>query len=210
MVDVKEQISAVRRTQGRRQLEAGEAQVSTLSRVFDTDIDDLWDVVTSAERIPRWFLPISGDLKEGGHYQLEGNAGGTITRCEKPNSYAATWEYGGAMSWIEVRLTPEGAGRTRFELEHVAHVADEFWREFGPGATGLGWDLGLFGLAGYLAGPDAAVQPSEAAAWMASADGKEFIRLSSEAWYEAHVAAGEDPLIARGMADRSYAAYTAS
>jgi uncharacterized protein YndB with AHSA1/START domain len=208
MNDVKQQINAVGRTVGTRQLEAGQAQVSTISQVYDTDIEDLWDVVTSAERIPRWFLPISGDLAEGGHYQLEGNAGGTITNCDKPRSYAATWEYGGTTSWIEVRLSPEGDGRTRFELEHVGVVAEEFWNQFGPGATGIGWDMGLYGLAGYVESPEARVTPAEAAAWMASDDGKEFIRLSSEAWYDAHVAAGEDPLIARGMADRSSAAYT--
>jgi uncharacterized protein YndB with AHSA1/START domain len=209
MTDVKQQINAVRRTQGRRQMAAGEAQVSTLSQVYDTDVDDLWEVLTSAERIPRWFMPISGDLKEGGHYQLQGNAGGTITSCDKPNSFAATWEYDGAMSWIEVRLAPEGDGRTRFELEHVAHVADDFWNKFGPGATGLGWDLGLLGLANHLSDPDSALNPETAAAWMASDEAKEFIRLSAEAWYAAHVADGADPAIARGMADRSYDAYTA-
>ena len=56
MIDVKQQISAVRRTLGSRRLEAGEARVSTLSQVFDTGIDDLWDVVTNPERIPRWLL----------------------------------------------------------------------------------------------------------------------------------------------------------
>ena len=29
---------------------------------YATDADDLWDAVTNGERIPRWFLPISGDL----------------------------------------------------------------------------------------------------------------------------------------------------
>ena len=53
------------------------------------------------------------------------------------------------MSWIEVRFTAEG-DRTRFELQHIAHVDDERWTEFGPGAVGIGWDLGLMGLAEYL------------------------------------------------------------
>ena len=33
-------------------------------------------------------------------------------------------------------------GGTRLELEHIAHVDDERWAEFGPGAVGIGWDLG--------------------------------------------------------------------
>jgi len=207
MIDVKQQISAVRRTLGTRDLEAGEARVSTISQVYDTDIDDLWDAVTNAERIPRWFLPVSGDLREGGHYRLEGNASGTISRCERPRGYAATWEYGGNVSWIEVRLSPEGDGRTRLELEHVAHDAAEFWAQFGPTATGIGWDMGLFGLAGHLSGAKDAVDPKAALAWMRSDDGKLFMRLSADAWADAYVATGADAEIARGMADRGYAAY---
>src|SRR5882724_8555264 len=29
-----------------------------------------WDAMTNAERIPRWFLPISADLRLSGRYQL--------------------------------------------------------------------------------------------------------------------------------------------
>jgi uncharacterized protein YndB with AHSA1/START domain len=208
MIDVRTQISAVRRTLGSRTLEAGEARVSTISQVYDTDIEDLWQVVTSAERIPRWFLPISGELKEGGQFQFTGQAGGTISRCDRPRGFAATWEYGGEVSWIEVRLTPEEGG-TRFELEHVAHVKDEWWDQFGPGATGMGWDSGLWGLANHLDSPDApAVSPETAAAWVASDDGKLFMRLTSDAWAEVAVAAGDDPTEAAARADRCYAAYT--
>ena len=207
MIDVTQQINAVRRTIGTRTLEASEARVSTISQVYHTDIDDLWDAVTSAERIPRWFLPISGELKEGGHYQLEGNAGGTISRCERPNGFAATWEFGGMVSWIEVSLTPAEGG-VRFELEHAAHVADELWEQFGPTATGIGWDMGLFGLANHLADPTGAMTPAEGMEWAMSEDGKRFMRLSADAWIESYVATGADPEIARGMADRGYAAYT--
>jgi uncharacterized protein YndB with AHSA1/START domain len=210
MIDAKEQISAVRRTTGTRDLAAGEAQVQTISQVYDTDLDDLWEAVTSAERIPRWFLPITGELKEGGHYQLEGNAGGTITTCDKPRWYAATWEYDDTVSWIEVRLTPEGAGRTRFELTHIAHTDEDFWNRFGPSATGLGWDLGLFGLAGHLADPAAALDPKDAMAWMQSDDGKLFLRLSADRWAAAYVADGADPETAKAMSDRGYEAYTAT
>jgi uncharacterized protein YndB with AHSA1/START domain len=189
-------------------LEAGEAKVATIGQVYATDIDDLWQVVTTAERIPRWFLPISGELKEGGHYQFENHAGGTVTRCDKPYGFAATWEYGGEVSWIEVRLTAEQGG-TRLELEHVAHVKDEFWDQFGPGATGVGWDSGLWGLANHLAGPDAPrVTPENAAAWIASEDGKLFMRLCSDAWAATDVADGADPSVAAARADRTYAAYT--
>jgi uncharacterized protein YndB with AHSA1/START domain len=208
MIDAKHHISDVRRTLGTRVLEAGEARVLTISQVYDTDLDDLWDVVTSAERIPRWFLPISGDLSEGGRYQFEGNAGGTITRCDKPHSFAATWEFGDTVSWVEVRLTPEGDGRTRFQLEHVAHVDDALADQYGPGAVGIGWDMGLWGLANHLSDPDTAMNPQAAAAWTASPEGKEFMKMSSDAWAEADIADGTDPERARRLADATYAAYT--
>ena len=208
MIDVRQQTSSVRRTLGSRTLEAGDARVSTISQVYDTDIDDLWQVVTSAERIARWFLPVTGELKQGGHYQLEGNAGGTVTACDKPHGFAATWEYGGEVSWIEVRLTPEDGG-TRFELEHVAHVKDEWWDQFGPGATGMGWDSGLYGLARHLDDP-AAPRPEgdELTAWVGSDEGRLFMRLSADAWAAAAIADGDDPTLAAARSDRCYAAYT--
>jgi uncharacterized protein YndB with AHSA1/START domain len=185
------------------------ARVVVAERSYDTDVDDLWDALTRRERIPRWFLPIEGDLKLGGRYQLEGNAGGTITRCDPPSALDVTWEFGGGMSWVTVRLRPDGR-RTQLTLEHIVHASDvdEHWAQFGPGAVGVGWDLSLFGLGLYLAGDGAAVDREPVNAWMASEDGKAFMRASAEAWGAAHVAAGEDAGVARGMAERTVAAYT--
>ncbi|WP_433462161.1 SRPBCC family protein [Spirillospora sp. CA-128828] len=206
MVEVTGQINAVRRTVGERVLEAGTARTCTVSQVYDTGVEDLWDAVTIPERIARWFLPVSGDLRLGGRYQLEGNAGGTIERCDPPKSFSATWEYGGQTSWIEVRLTPEEDGRARFELEHIAHV-DDRWGEFGPGAVGIGWDMGLLGLSLHLASGGSA--PDEVGAdWPVTDEGKEFSRQSGEAWFKAHVASGADEAAARASADRTIAAYT--
>ena len=142
MIDVIHQISSVDRQVASRTLEAGEARTLTISRVYDTPPEDLWDACTNPERISRWFLPISGDLRPGGRYEFQGNASGTIERCDPPHSVNATWEYGGQISWVELRLTPEPDGGTRLALEHIAHVEDEFWDQFGPGAVGVGWDGG--------------------------------------------------------------------
>ncbi len=208
MIDATSHISTVRRALTGRTLEAGEAKVSTISQVYDTGLDELWEAVTTPERIARWFAPVSGELKEGGHYQIEGNASGTVTSCERPRSYAATWEFGGQTSWIEVRLTPEGDERTRFELEHVAHMLDEFWDQYGPGATGVGWELGLFGLANHLSDPAAPLDPKAAEAWGLSPAGKAFIRTSADAWAAAAIEDGDDPAHAREAADRTFAFYT--
>lgn len=208
MIDVDHQINAVRRTVGTRTLEAGEARVVTLGQTYATGIDDMWEACTSAERIPRWFLPVSGELKVGGRYQLEGNADGEILSCDPPEAFSATWEFGGEISWINLKLTAEGPDRTRFELEHVAHVDDERWAEFGPAAVGIGWDLGLIGLALHISGGGAAVDPAAVAEWSGSDAGFAFMARSSDGWCEADTASGTDPAIARAKADRTTAFYT--
>jgi uncharacterized protein YndB with AHSA1/START domain len=60
------------------------ALVAVAIRSYDTTVADLWDAITTPERPARWFLPVEGDLKLGGRYQLKGNAGGTITHCQPP------------------------------------------------------------------------------------------------------------------------------
>ncbi|MGX7826722.1 SRPBCC family protein [Actinokineospora sp. 24-640] len=209
MIDVDHQISSVARSVGSRTLEAGEARVVTVSQTYKADVDDVWDAVTNPERLPRWFLPITGELRLGGHYQLEGNAGGVVERCDPPTGFAATWEFGGEVSWIEVTIGPDDAGGTRLRLEHIAHVDDERWAEFGPGAVGLGWDLGVMGLNEHLSGAPA-VEPASAMAWMASPEGIEFMTRANTEWRDASVAAGTEPAAAQAAADRTIAAYTAA
>ncbi|TMM33707.1 MAG: SRPBCC family protein [Actinobacteria bacterium] len=206
MIDVVHQINAVERRVGSRTLAAGEARVVTVSQTYHASLDDVWDACTNPERIPRWFLPVSGELRLGGRYQLEGNAGGTVERCEPPHSFAATWEFGGEVSWIEVRLTAEADDRTRFQLEHVAHVDDQRWAQFGPGAVGVGWDMGLMGLALHLS--SGADVTAEGAAWVVSEAGRRFATLSSERWCAASIAAGTAEADAWAAAQRTTAFYT--
>jgi uncharacterized protein YndB with AHSA1/START domain len=206
-IDVDHQINAVQRSVGTRSIDTGEAHVVTVSQSYDTDPADLWDAVTNIERIPRWFLPISGDLKVGGSYQLEGHANGTILTCDPPKNFTATWEYGGNVSWIDVSITNADPDGARLVLEHIAHVTDdETWREFGPGAVGMGWDSMLLGLALQLSTGES-VDPSEGQRWLGTEDGRRFLTLSGEEWYTAHVALGEEPAAARASADRCIKAY---
>jgi uncharacterized protein YndB with AHSA1/START domain len=206
-IDPARVVGAVTREVASRMHEGQMARVAVATRAYDTDPADLWDAITSAERIPRWFMPISGELRLGGRYQLEGNAGGTITGCEPPEHLALTWEFGGQTSWVDVRLHAEGEG-TRLVLEHVAHVPEEWWDQYGPGATGVGWDLALMGLELYLASgvPN---DPKAAEAWLTGTpEGRGLVRRMSEAWVGASIASGTDAAAARAAGDRTTAFYT--
>ncbi|GAB2911484.1 hypothetical protein [Streptomyces mayteni] len=44
--------------------------------------------------------------------------------------------------------------RRILEREHAAVVDPEFWERYGPGASGVGWDGGLLGLAEHPWGAD--------------------------------------------------------
>ncbi|KWV57320.1 polyketide cyclase [Bradyrhizobium macuxiense] len=199
-------VGAVIREVAVREHDGKPARAVIATRSYDTDITDLWDTLTNPVRIPRWFLPISGDLKLGGHYQFQGQAGGEITACEPPRRLAVTWEAMGSVSWVTVTLADDPSGGTRLELEHLSVIEGDFWDRFGPGAVGVGWDLALMGLALYLAsGKD--FDRGAAAAWPASDDGKVFIRRSSEDWCRASIAAGTDEAAARRAAANTTAFY---
>lgn len=204
-VDADAHLNAVTRSVTPSEYNGGPARIVTLQRPFDTTTQDLWDAVTNPQRLARWFTPVSGDLRRGGHYQLEGNAGGTITGCDPPRFLNVTWEFGDGISQVEVIITP-GAGETAsLKLSHVSPF-DDFWQQFGPGATGVGWDLGMLGLAIHLSdsGPDRLDEE----AFATSPEAAAFVTGSSDAWRRAAIESGEDPARATAVADRTTAFYT--
>jgi uncharacterized protein YndB with AHSA1/START domain len=205
-LEVADLFGVVTREVGTEERDGKPARVVTAYRTYDTDIDDLWDAITNITRIPRWFSPVSGDLRLGGRYQVEGNAGGTITACDAPRSFASTWEFGGGVSWLEVELKAQAEGGTQLCLKHAVPV-DEHWQQFGPGAVGTGWDLGLLGLYLHLSSGET-LDPKEVDAWSTSDDGKRFVRLCAEDWGRAAIAAGDDAEEATAAAERTAGFYT--
>ncbi|MEV0200948.1 SRPBCC family protein [Nonomuraea sp. NPDC050691] len=201
MIDIIDAIKRARREVG----ENGETKTVVISRRYDAAVEDVWDACTAPERISRWFLPVSGDFRVGGHYQLEGNAGGEILRCEPPSLLKVTWVMGDApgLSEVEVRLTPEGEESTLFELRHVATAPPEMWSRYGPGAVGIGWDLTVLGLGLHLAGGSI----DDPGAWQASEEARRFMTASGEAWGEAHREAGESPETVAAMVGNTLGFY---
>lgn len=211
----------IERSLSQRQLPSGPAWLLSVSTRYRAAIDEVWSALTSAEQIRQWFLPISGELVVGGRYQFDGNAGGEILGCERPHRFAASWEFDGDVSWVEVRLTRERDGGTTVTLDHLAHVPTDAWDEYGPGATGIGWDLSMHGLDHHLQlldgtglgatqGLPATLDTVAGQEWLESQDGLRFIAVSSLAWADASIAAGTDPRSAHPAEARVRAAYTGS
>ena len=180
-------------------------RVLAVSRTFDTAPGVLWDALTTPERIQIWLGPTNGDFRVGGRFDIEGNASGDILTCDKPRLIAVTWEYDGDISWVDATLTPSGDG-TELAISHTAEVSPEFWDQFGAGATGIGWEMALLGIAEHLAAPDAPPLNPTDADLQGPFEG--FMAASSAAWADAEIAAGGDPDHARAAAARTLAFYT--
>jgi uncharacterized protein YndB with AHSA1/START domain len=177
MIDITRQLNAIHRKV--EQLPpangSGERVSVLLRRGYNAPISDVWDAVTQPDRIKRWFLPINGELRVGGSFQLEGNAGGEILTCEPPRLLRVT--FGGPTSVVEVRLTSQGESDTVLELEHTVPIE---MAQSGAGAlyVGPGWDGALMGLDRFLRG-EAVGDPVAVAN---SLEAQEFSKQSVHAW----------------------------
>lgn len=175
MIDIITEIAAIRRAVSRRQDLSGETVAVLLKRSCAAPVEDVWDAVTDPERFRRWFLPVSGELRVGGRFQLEGNAGGEIRRCEPPSLLEVT--FGGETSIVTLRLAPDGDDTTALELEHTVPV------EFAGGGAGAlyvgpGWDLALLALGAYARGEVA----DDAVAAAESPEAYAFSAVSIQEW----------------------------
>jgi uncharacterized protein YndB with AHSA1/START domain len=197
-------LTTVRRTVSSGERDGTPTKVVTIAQDYPVGVGELWHAVTTGERISRWLTPISGDLRLGGRYQLEGNAGGEVLECEPRQRLAVTWEYGSEVSWVVATLSGDGETST-LHVEHAAPVDQGRWDEFGPGAVGIGWDMMLLGLSLHLASGGSTRDGAEA--WVASAEGRRFMTESARSWLDAQLAAGEDEASARAASERCLTAY---
>ena len=193
MIDILEHINAVQRDVSR----TGETVTVLMRRSYQAEPAEVWDALTDPERMQRWLMPVSGDLKVGGSFQLEGNAGGEVLECDPPKRFKVT--FGGANSLLEVRLSPGAGSATDLELEHSMGESPEI--PPAPGGSGAlwvgpGWDGALLGLALYVTGQlPADANPVEMAN---SPEVVDYNEQSVRAWIEAIRASGttaEDDLL---------------
>ena len=132
--------------------------------VYDTDIDDLWEACTSAERLARWIADVSGDLRVGGTihaaFTSTWTGPGRVEVCEAPHHLLLTMEPGtDDESQMEAWLTQEGS-QTRLVVEERGLPVDKMYLH------GAGWQAHLEDLGG----------PSQGTPWPMPSAGQSRLR----------------------------------
>jgi len=174
MIDIAQEIGAIGRKVAQQATASGATVVVTVSRRLAAPVPDVWSALTEPDRVRRWFLPLTGDLRAGGTYQLEGNASGDVLTCEPPAHLVIT--FGGASSVVDLRLSAEGR-QTLLEFDHTVTV-EMAGSTAGALYVGPGWDGALMALSQYLAG-SLAEEPTVAAE---SPESQAFSAESIDAW----------------------------
>ena len=120
-----------------------------MERVYDTDIDDLWDAMTDPARLRRWLADVEGDPTVGvtvhGTFTSSWTGAIRIDVCEAPFHLRVTMEPGPDENIAEAWLTADGA-RTRLVLEERGFSLDEV------ADHGAGWRAHVEDLAAEVAG----------------------------------------------------------
>jgi uncharacterized protein YndB with AHSA1/START domain len=122
-----------------------------IRRSFSAPVEKVFAALTEPRQMIRWYLPLDGDLREGGYYVLMGNAVGEIYRCRPPRDIAVSWVYGDFESRLAMRLSPIVSG-SRLTLAHgpvpldmVTNPTPELW------GLAVNWEMALSGLDRFLA-----------------------------------------------------------
>lgn len=165
----------------------------------------LWQSLTDTEKLEKWFQPVTGELSLNGRFQIQDNASGSVISCQEGESFSITWEFAGDISWVDVSLVELEDGSVRLSISHTMNFT-EHWTHYGPGATGVGWELSLYGLAFFLLYPDE--YKFDEMEFVSSPTGRSVIEGSSEGWAEAGIASGIEPTHAHQAAKRTTVFYT--
>ncbi|WP_433870892.1 SRPBCC domain-containing protein [Saccharopolyspora sp. CA-218241] len=174
MIDFSGEAAATRRQVHQQTFGDDERVSMLLRRRFAAPLREVWDAVADPERLRSWFLPVHGDFRVGGWFQLEGNAGGRILKCAPPRRLKVL--FGSEDSVLEFRLS-QCDDTTALELEHSVPLAVA---GSGAGAlfAGPGWDATLLALDLHLRG-EPVVDPIR---WQRSEEGQRFSQQMIRSW----------------------------
>lgn len=208
-MDFNKAIGVDTREVGRGEREGHPTHVVRIKGTYSTTQEDLWSAATEEKRLKRWFGKVSGDFRHGGRFSIEGNAEGEIEVCEPPRTLSLTWEFAGNTSWVTVTI--EGAEEgTELTIEHelpTDRESEAHWAKYGPGATGVGWELAMLGMDGYLQSDGRSVIEA-GQVWAEGEVGKDRLRSWAKAWGEAHAKEGAPKQAAMETAQRTANFYT--
>lgn len=98
-------------------LPAGQARTAVFRRTYDASIEDVWDACTDPERLARWYVPVTGDLRLGGTISQAMMGSGVITECEAPQRLVLSLEGGVDQITLELESRPDG--QTNLVLQHA-------------------------------------------------------------------------------------------
>jgi uncharacterized protein YndB with AHSA1/START domain len=135
----------------------GERYRLVYTEVYATDPDDLWEALTTPERLARWMAVYTGDLRLGGTWEVASDGDGpwgrgTVTACDAPHGFTTTWQAEQEdPTELVVCLEPVDAG-TRLVLEHDG-VRSIFY--------GAGWQTYLEQLIVHIDDPAAPARTEE-------------------------------------------------
>lgn len=202
--EIEKYFSTVNRKVNVTSIEGADARSIILERAYNTDLDNLWDAISTKERLERWYGVVTGDLQQGGRYQIEGNAEGTIVVCEPKKRIELSWEYQGYTSWVYVTVNELDSGLVSVTVEHLMHHSP-YWVQYGSGAGGVGWEVSLLSLMFHLDNPESSKVDDSFAM---TDEGKEFVKIASDGWGQASIASGEDREQALQAAENTTAFYT--
>ena len=129
-------------------MEQGGSATVRVEDVYDTDIDDLWDAVSSPERLARWIATVEGDAVLGGTITASFTSGwsgtGVVEECAPPHRLLVRWD-DAPDALMAATLSAEGE-RTRLVIVDRGIPVDEV-----TGHT-AGWHAHLEDLAAHLDG----------------------------------------------------------
>jgi uncharacterized protein YndB with AHSA1/START domain len=104
----------------RRPIPAGEARVAVFRRIYEAPIEDVWDACTDPDRLRRWYVPVTGDLRLGGRFSQAGMGSGEIVACDAPRFLKVS--LGNGADEIELRLSARDDATTELELQHATTI----------------------------------------------------------------------------------------
>lgn len=92
-------------------------------QVYPTDAADLWDAVTSRDRLSRWMAPYEGALRLCGDWRALSDDGstfvvGTVTECDAPHSFTTTWHAREEQPTVLTVTVEPAEGGARLRLDH--------------------------------------------------------------------------------------------